>query len=194
MTRPCPSDMELFVPRALISPIPERTYSFTRVRSSPLILWRCFTLSCRWYPYHCGFDCAFGSCPPSNHLQYQGYVAHLCIHKPYHQFLQIEHYQNRVRVRDPCCLISGLPVVRDDYSRFKAAHIFPRGHEVHVHLSSFYALVRLIPMVLTLNIQWINRGYPSRITDPAPLGEVGGSTKIDSIQNVLLLRGDLHDA
>ncbi|KIJ13060.1 hypothetical protein PAXINDRAFT_117504 [Paxillus involutus ATCC 200175] len=84
----------------------------------------------------------------------------------------MDHYQRRVRVRDPCCLISGQQVVRDDYSRFKAAHIFPRAH---------------------VNI-WISRGFPSRITDPAPLGQQGGPTKIDSIQNVLLLRGDLHDA
>jgi hypothetical protein len=44
------------------------------------------------------------------------------------------------------------------------------------------------------NLQWTNKGYPSLITDPAPRNEVGGPTKIDSIQNVLLLRSDLHDA
>ena len=43
-------------------------------------------------------------------------------------------------------------------------------------------------------MQWSNKGYPSLITDPAPLGEVGGSTKIDSIQNVIHLRSDLRDA
>lgn len=52
----------------------------------------------------------------------------------------------------------------------------------------------LIPNKLTLNIQWVNKGYASRITDPAPLHDLGGSTKIDSIQNVILLRNDLHDA
>lgn len=62
--------------------------------------------------------------------------------------------------------------VRGDYSRLKAAHIFPREHD----------------------IQWVSRGFPSRITDPAPLAEVGGPAKIDSIQNVLLLRSDLRDA
>ncbi|KAF8333026.1 uncharacterized protein EI90DRAFT_3052728 [Cantharellus anzutake] len=72
-----------------------------------------------------------------------------------------EHYRTRVHARDPCCLISGLPVIRGNYSRFKAVHIFPRAHD----------------------IQWTHRGYPSRITDPAPLAE-----------NVLLLRSDLHDA
>lgn len=85
---------------------------------------------------------------------------------------QTEHYRSRVRARDPCCLISGLPAVRGDYSRLKAAHIFPREHD----------------------IQWVSRGFPSRITDPAPLAEVGGPAKIDSIQNVLLLRSDLRDA
>jgi hypothetical protein len=45
-----------------------------------------------------------------------------------------------------------------------------------------------------MDIQWVNKGYPSLITDPAPPQEVGGPTKIDSIQNVILLRSDLHDA
>jgi len=54
--------------------------------------------------------------------------------------------------------------------------------------------VTSIPNKLTLSIQWINKGYPSRITDPAPLLELGGPTKVDSIQNVILLRSDLHDA
>lgn len=44
------------------------------------------------------------------------------------------------------------------------------------------------------NVQWIRKGFPSLITDPAPLSQVGGATKIDSIQNVILLRSDLHDA
>jgi hypothetical protein len=51
-----------------------------------------------------------------------------------------------------------------------------------------------IPDKPTLNIQWVKKGYPSRITDPAPLIELGGPSKIDSIQNMILLRSDLHDA
>jgi hypothetical protein len=47
---------------------------------------------------------------------------------------------------------------------------------------------------LTPDIQWVKKGYPSCITDPATLAELGGPTKIDSIQNVILLRSDLHDA
>jgi len=86
--------------------------------------------------------------------------------------LRTSAYRQRTRARDPCCLISGLPVVRDDFSRFKAAHVFPRAHDV----------------------DWVDKGFPSRITDPAPLSDLGGPTKIDSIQNVILLRSDLHDA
>jgi hypothetical protein len=53
---------------------------------------------------------------------------------------------------------------------------------------------RFIPSKLTLYIQWVSKGCPSRITDPAPLPELGGPTKIDPIQNTIMLRGDLHDA
>jgi hypothetical protein len=44
------------------------------------------------------------------------------------------------------------------------------------------------------NVQWNEKGYPSIITDTAPSSQVGGASKIDSIQNVLLLRSDLCDA
>lgn len=47
---------------------------------------------------------------------------------------------------------------------------------------------------MKLNFQWVNKGYSSLITDPAHISEVGGPTKIDSIQNVILLRSDLHNA
>ena len=47
---------------------------------------------------------------------------------------------------------------------------------------------------LTPGIQWVNKGYPNLITDSAPLVDLGGSTKIDSIQNAIFLRGDLHNA
>jgi len=84
----------------------------------------------------------------------------------------IEPYRERVRARDPHCLISGLQVVEGDFCRFKATHIFPRAYET----------------------EWVSNGYPSLITDSAPLEVVGGSSKIDSLQNVLLLRSDLHNA
>ncbi|GBE89982.1 hypothetical protein SCP_1800040 [Sparassis crispa] len=83
-----------------------------------------------------------------------------------------EHYRRRVRERDPCCLISRLRVSAGDYSRHKEAHIFPCAHID----------------------DWIKQGFPGYITDPAPPSQVGGPTKIDSIQNIILLRGDLHDA
>jgi hypothetical protein len=44
------------------------------------------------------------------------------------------------------------------------------------------------------NVQWTNIGHPDLITDPAPNSEVDGPTKFDSIQNVIRLRSDLHDA
>jgi hypothetical protein len=44
------------------------------------------------------------------------------------------------------------------------------------------------------NVQWNKKGYASLITDPAPSSEVGGPSKIDSIQNQILLQSDLHDA
>jgi hypothetical protein len=53
-------------------------------------------------------------------------------------FLQTDHYRTRVHHRDPCCLISGLMVVRGDYSRFKAAHIYPRAHDDEVRPSRLF--------------------------------------------------------
>jgi hypothetical protein len=61
-------------------------------------------------------------------------------------------------------------------------------------MSMYVCHAPFISNKLTLNIQWVNKGYSSRITDPATLPELGGPTKIDSIQNVILLRSDLHAA
>lgn len=44
-----------------------------------------------------------------------------------------------------------------------------------------------------IHIQWSEKGYPTLITDPAPVLDLGGPTKIDSIQNVILMRSDLCD-
>ena len=44
------------------------------------------------------------------------------------------HYRVRTRARDPCCLVSGLLVEDDDFSRFRAAHIYPRAHLTEVYL------------------------------------------------------------
>lgn len=43
-------------------------------------------------------------------------------------------------------------------------------------------------------MQWIEKGYPNLITDTAPVSELGGASKIDSVQNAILLRSDLHNA
>ncbi|KAF8121088.1 hypothetical protein EV363DRAFT_1458357 [Boletus edulis] len=84
--------------------------------------------------------------------------------------LRAHHYRTRGRARDGKCLITGLQT--QTYSRFKVAHIFPRAHDV----------------------EWVRKGYPSKITDAADEACVGGPTKIDSVQNLVTLRGDLHDA
>ena len=102
---------------------------------------------CRWHADQCGLDHPCSSRPSPNPLQYcytRSYTLQRDIRHIPDLCSQMEHYRRRVRARDPCCLISGLPVVRGDYSRFKVAHIFPRGHEIQV---SNYSSVR---SVLTL--------------------------------------------
>ncbi|KAH9165181.1 hypothetical protein EDB89DRAFT_2246837 [Lactarius sanguifluus] len=44
------------------------------------------------------------------------------------------------------------------------------------------------------SLQWIRGGYPSKITDTADEVVMGGRTKIDSVQNVITMRSDLHEA
>ena len=73
-----------------------------------------------------------------------------------------------VRARDGECVITGLQAedaVVGDWVGFDAAHIFPLGHESH----------------------WIENNYDRWITVPAVRG---GS--INSVQNGLLLRTDIH--
>ena len=48
-------------------------------------------------------------------------------------------------------------------------------------------------MFIRLLSQWIHKGYPSKITDTADDAVMGGPLKIDSVQNVITLRSDLHD-
>ncbi|KIJ51942.1 hypothetical protein M422DRAFT_243514 [Sphaerobolus stellatus SS14] len=79
------------------------------------------------------------------------------------------HYRPRARTRDGKCLITGLQT--QTYSRLKVAHIFPRAHDA----------------------EWIRKGYPSKIIDTADEGVMGGPTKIDSVQNLITIRSDLHD-
>ncbi|KAH9032547.1 hypothetical protein EDB84DRAFT_1561942 [Lactarius hengduanensis] len=82
----------------------------------------------------------------------------------------VSSYRARGRARDGKCLITGLQT--QTYSRLKVAHIFPRAHDA----------------------EWIRKGYPSKITDSADEVVMGGPTKIDSVQNVITMRSDLHDA
>lgn len=85
--------------------------------------------------------------------------------------LQAGHYRMRTRERDAhTCLITGVSPFEP--ARLKAAHIFPRSFDR----------------------EWINKGFHELITDIAPSASLGGHLKIDSVQNVLLLRSDLHDA
>lgn len=49
-------------------------------------------------------------------------------------------------------------------------------------------------MLIRSLLQWIREGYPSRITDTADDAAMGGPSKIDSVQNLITLRSDLHEA
>jgi hypothetical protein len=40
----------------------------------------------------------------------------------------------------------------------------------------------------------MRKGYPGKTTEPADIFTMGGPMKIDSVQNVITLRSDLHDA
>ena len=59
----------------------------------------------------------------------------------------------------------------------------------HVALSCIFLLHKLKHAM-----QWIEIGYPNLITDTAPLSELGGASKINSVQNAILLCSDLHNA
>lgn len=112
----------------------------------------------RWWPNFCWFDNSFGSSPPSNYYQHTHKGMSPGLHKTYAHphthvliivFVQTDHYIARVRHRDPCCLVSGQPVVRGDYRRFEATHIYPRAHDneagpsrlFHSHLADIAYLV-----------------------------------------------------
>ncbi|KAH9998412.1 hypothetical protein BJV77DRAFT_1064918 [Russula vinacea] len=78
------------------------------------------------------------------------------------------HYGMRARDRDgESCLITGGPIA---FCRLSVAHIFPRVH----------------------GIEWTHKGYPSKITEQGDNTDMGGSTKIDSLQNLITLRYDIH--
>ena len=102
--------------------------------------------------------------------------------------IQDPHYQARGRARDGKCLITDLET--QTYSRLKVAHIFSRAHDREVRLFFIYHELQ----VHEYRYQWIRKGYPSKITDTVDVSTMGGTTKIDSVQNVITLRSDLHNA
>ena len=55
---------------------------------------------------------------------FNGELAH------FFRLLQESHYHTRARNRDGKCLITGMRT--QTYSRLKAAHVFPRAHDVEV--------------------------------------------------------------
>ena len=106
-------------------------------------------------------------------------------------FLQTSIYLERTRARDPCCIISGLLVVRGNFSRFKATHIFPRTHKRHnvdVRPScSFHSL--------TVSILWVNKDYSKSYHGSCDSFRTQWTYQNRLDSNVILLRSDdLHDA
>ncbi|EGC48544.1 conserved hypothetical protein [Histoplasma capsulatum var. duboisii H88] len=81
------------------------------------------------------------------------------------------HFRDGVRARDGKCVITGVVNQFAPFGRwnaFKAAHVFPLQHESI----------------------WIDQGYSRWVTNMANEVEV---SQINSIQNGLLLKSDVHD-
>jgi hypothetical protein len=83
---------------------------------------------------------------------------------------RVEAFCDAVRSRDRRCVVTGLevPTIGSDrrWRGFEAAHVFPLAYEGH----------------------WIEHNYDRWITIPP---ETGGT--INSVQNGLLLRSDIHE-
>jgi len=85
--------------------------------------------------------------------------------------IRTQSFRDAVRSRDGRCVITGRPArdtPKDKWRGLQAAHIFPLAYEGI----------------------WNHSNYPSLITIP-PESEAAGS--INSVQNGLLLRNDIHD-
>ncbi|EER28860.1 hypothetical protein CPC735_035660 [Coccidioides posadasii C735 delta SOWgp] len=83
---------------------------------------------------------------------------------------RVDAFRDGVRARDGKCVVSGIVNVRapwNTWSGFEAAHVFP----------------------LDCESVWIEFNYGRWITD---MDGTTGVSRINSIQNGLLLRGDLH--
>ena len=83
---------------------------------------------------------------------------------------RVQAFRDAVRLRDRRCVITGREYVDDDNWRgFEAAHIFPLAYEHH----------------------WIEHNYSRWISTPPNREEIQGA-KINSVQNRILLRSDIH--
>ena len=85
---------------------------------------------------------------------------------------RVQAFTDAVRSRDRRCVITGQVVIDaeyDDWWGFEAAHIFPLAYEQH----------------------WCEHNYCGWISTPLNREEINGGT-INSVQNGLLLRKDIH--
>ncbi|KAH8654977.1 HNH endonuclease-domain-containing protein [Tricladium varicosporioides] len=83
---------------------------------------------------------------------------------------RVQAFRDSVRLRDRRCVITGREYFDDNNWRgFEAAHIFPLAYENH----------------------WIEHNYGHWISTP-PNGEEIEGGKINSVQNGILLRSDIH--
>ncbi|KAI0711213.1 hypothetical protein C8Q76DRAFT_623620 [Earliella scabrosa] len=73
----------------------------------------------------------------------------------------------RVADRDGKCMVLGQLLM---WNKLQPVHIFARAHAT----------------------EWTTKGYPGLITDTASEHKIGGSSKISSVQNLLLLSAQLH--
>lgn len=88
----------------------------------------------------------------------------------YHVTGRDERFRRAVRDRDGKCVITGVvnrSAYRGDWSAFEAAHVFPLAFETW----------------------WLDNGYSRWITD---IEEMGGGSGINSRQNGMLLKADVH--
>ncbi|OBT76810.1 hypothetical protein VF21_04524 [Pseudogymnoascus sp. 05NY08] len=80
---------------------------------------------------------------------------------------QARNFRSRVRARDGRCVITGAEPAGDDFVRLAAAHIFPLAY---------------------LDV-WKTESWQRKIADDRYVGESG----INSVQNGILLRSDVHE-
>lgn len=99
-------------------------------------------------------------------------------------------FADRIRARDRKCLITGLTTIHRSWTRLQAAHIFARAHLDRVSIWLKLASEKL-PFADPLFSQWRTLGFDDLVDDT---GRQLGDAKIDSAQNGLLLRADLHAA